>query len=163
MVEPKFNPGSLHTEPILLNFFWLCRVSITLSRLSLVVVIRGYSSLLHAGFSLQWLLLLWSPGTRQLGFRSCSTRAQQLCHPGSVVMAHRLRCSALCGIFPDQGLNQGPLQGQIDFYSLHLQGSPGVHILNQVSYGTYKIKKNIFRTILEKQKGNISLTGNHGT
>ena len=152
MVEPKFNPGSLHTEPILLNFFWLCRVTIALSGLSLVVVIRGYSSLLHAGFSLQWLLLLWSTGTRQLGFRSCSTRAQQLCHPGSVVMARRLRCSALCGIFPDQGLNQGLLQGQIDFYSLHLQGSPGVYILNQVSYGTYKILKKYLELYQKNRK-----------
>ena len=93
-------------------FFWLCRISNALSGLSLVVLIRGYSSLLHAGSSLQWLPL-WSTGTRHLGFRSCSTWAQQLCHTGSLVTAHRLRCSALCGIFPEQGWNQGPCMGRL--------------------------------------------------
>ena len=32
----------------------------------------GYSSLQCAGFSLWWLLLLWSTGSRCVGFRSCS-------------------------------------------------------------------------------------------
>ena len=31
----------------------------------------GYSSLRCAGFSLQWLLLLWSTGSRHVGFSSC--------------------------------------------------------------------------------------------
>ena len=35
--------------------------------LSLVVVRGGYSSLQCAGFSLQWLLLLWSTGSRRVG------------------------------------------------------------------------------------------------
>ena len=35
----------------------------------------GYSSLLHAGFSLQWLLLLQSTGPRCTDFRSCGTWA----------------------------------------------------------------------------------------
>ena len=34
------------------------------------------SSLLRAGFSLQWLLLLRSTGSRCVGFSSCGTRAQ---------------------------------------------------------------------------------------
>ena len=71
-------------------FFWLCRISNALSGLP-----------------------LWSTGTRHLGFRSCSTWAQQLCHTGSLVTAHRLRCSALCGIFPEQGWNQGPCMGRL--------------------------------------------------
>ena len=33
---------------------------------------------------------------------------------GSVVVAQRLSCSAACGIFPDQGLNQGPIHWQVD-------------------------------------------------
>ena len=33
------------------------------------------SSLLHAGFSLQWLLLLRSKGSRCMGFGSCGSRA----------------------------------------------------------------------------------------
>ena len=37
---------------------------------------RGYSSLQCAGFSLRWLLLLWSTGSRRTGFSSCGTWAQ---------------------------------------------------------------------------------------
>ena len=42
--------------------------------LSLVAASRGYS-LLCTGFSLQWLLLLWSTGSRHAGFSSCGSRA----------------------------------------------------------------------------------------
>ena len=35
----------------------------------------GYSSLRCAGFSLRWLLLLWSTGSRCVGFSSCGARA----------------------------------------------------------------------------------------
>ena len=37
---------------------------------------RGYSLLLCAGFSLRWLLLLQSMGSRHAGFSSCGTQAQ---------------------------------------------------------------------------------------
>ena len=57
---------------------------------SLVVASRGYSSLWCTGFSLRWLLLLWSTGSRCSGFSSCGTWAQQLWHAGSVVVARRL-------------------------------------------------------------------------
>ena len=33
---------------------------------------------------------------------------------GSVVVVHGLRCSVVCGIFPDQGLNPCPLYWQVD-------------------------------------------------
>ena len=39
--------------------------------LSLVAASRGYSSLRCAGFSLRWLLLLQSMGSRRAGFSSC--------------------------------------------------------------------------------------------
>ena len=42
----------------------------------LVAASRGYSSLQCRGFSLRWLLLLWSTGSRHAGFSSCGTRAQ---------------------------------------------------------------------------------------
>ena len=64
-------------------YFWLCWVFIAARRLSLVVENGGYSSLRCAGFSLRWLLLLWSTGSRCAGFSSCGTWA-------SVVMAHGL-------------------------------------------------------------------------
>ena len=43
---------------------------------SLVPESRGYSSLQCSGFSLRWLLLLWSTGSRHVGFSSYSTWAQ---------------------------------------------------------------------------------------
>ena len=62
--------------------FWLCLVFIAARGLSLVVVSRGCSSLQCAGFSegfsLRWLLLLQSTGSRRTGFSSCGTWAQQL-------------------------------------------------------------------------------------
>ena len=56
-------------------FIFGCLGSSLLRRLSLVVVSRGYSSLWREGFSLQWLLLLRSMGSRRAGFSSCGTRA----------------------------------------------------------------------------------------
>ena len=61
---------------ILFIYFWLSWVFVAARGLSLVVASRGYSSLWCAGFSLRWLLLLWSTGSRYMGFSSCSTWAQ---------------------------------------------------------------------------------------
>ena len=46
------------------------------ARASLVAVSQGYSSLWYAGFSLWWLLLLRSTGSRHAGFSSCGMWAQ---------------------------------------------------------------------------------------
>ena len=56
--------------------FWLRWFFVAMLRLSLVVASRGYSSLWCAGFSLWWLLLLWSMGSRRVGFSSCGMWAQ---------------------------------------------------------------------------------------
>ena len=56
--------------------FWLCWVFVAAHRLSLATGSRGYSSLRCEAFSLQWLLLLWSRGSRRVGFSSCGMRAQ---------------------------------------------------------------------------------------
>ena len=64
-------------------YFWLRwvfvaarRLSLVAARrLSLVAASRGYSSLWCAGFSLWWLLLLRSTGSRCTGFSSCSSQA----------------------------------------------------------------------------------------
>ena len=91
---------------------------------------QGYSLLPCAGFSLQWLLLLQSTGSRCVGFSRCGTQASVvvacgLQSAGSVVVARGLgsfcyrvvlQC-AVCGLlvvacgiqFPDQGSNLGPL------------------------------------------------------
>ena len=56
-------------------YFWLRWVFVAACRLSLVAVSRGYSSLQCTGFSLQWLLLLQSMGSRCVGFSSCGSRS----------------------------------------------------------------------------------------
>ena len=57
-------------------FFLLCWVFVAACGLSLAAASKGYSLLRCAGFSLQWLLLLRSMGSRHAGFSSCSTQAQ---------------------------------------------------------------------------------------
>ena len=90
---------------ILFIYFWPHCVFVAACGLSLVAVSGGYSSVQCTGFSLRWLLLLWSTGSRHKGFSICGVRA-------SVVVAHGLSCSAACGIFPDQGSNPCPLHWQ---------------------------------------------------
>ena len=70
-------------KKILFIYFWLHWVFIAARGLSLVAVRGGYSSLQCRGFSLRWLLLLRSTGSRHVGFSSCGSRA-------SVVVACRL-------------------------------------------------------------------------
>ena len=57
-------------------YFWLHWVFVAVHGLSLVVVRGGYSLLQCVGFSLWWLLLLRSTGSRRAGFSSCGMRAQ---------------------------------------------------------------------------------------
>ena len=66
---------------VYLFIYWLHLVFVVACRLSLVVGSEGYSSLRCVGFSLRWLLLLWSMGSRHVGFSSCGSRA-------SVVVVH---------------------------------------------------------------------------
>ena len=66
--------------------FWLHWVFAGTCRLSLVVVSGGYSLAVCKVFSLQWLLLLQSMGSRCMG---------------SGVVACGLSYSMACGIFPD--------------------------------------------------------------
>ena len=57
-------------------YLWLRWVFVAAHRLSLVAASGGSSSLRCAGFSLRWLLLLRSTGSKRAGFSSCGTRAQ---------------------------------------------------------------------------------------
>ena len=57
-------------------YLWLHRVFVAAHGLSLVVASGGYSSLRCVGFSLRWLLLLQSTGSRHAGFSNCGTRAR---------------------------------------------------------------------------------------
>ena len=77
----------------------------------------GRSSLRCAGLSLSRPLPLRGTGSR------CA---------GSVVVAHGPSCSAICGIFPDQGSNLCPLHWQADSQPLHHQGSPHLLLKSQL-------------------------------
>ena len=58
-------------------FIFACVGSLLLrAGFSLVAASGGYFSLRRAGFSLRWLLLLQSTGSRHTGFSSCGTQAQ---------------------------------------------------------------------------------------
>ena len=65
------------------------------------------------GFSLQWLLLLWSTGCICVG---SVVVARGLKSAGSVVVAHGLSCSVTCGIFLEQESNPCPLHWQADSF-----------------------------------------------
>ena len=78
--------------------------------LSQVAMSRGYCSLQCTGFSLQWLLLLQSMGSRHGGF-------SKLWCAGS-------SCPLVCGIFLDQISNPCHLHWQVDSYPMYHQGSP---------------------------------------
>ena len=70
----------------LINLFTICWAGSSLMQgISLPAVRGGDCSLQCTGFSLQWLLLLQSTGSRRAGFRSCSSWALEC---GSVVVAH---------------------------------------------------------------------------
>ena len=66
------------------------------------------------GFSLQWLLLLQSLGSRMHGLQGVV--APRLQSTGPIVVAHGLSRSAALGIFPDQGLNQVSCLGRRVLY-----------------------------------------------
>ena len=104
-------------------FLWLCWVFVAVRGLSLVAASGGHSSSRCAGLSLSRPLLL----------RSTSSRCA-----GSVVVAHGPSCSAVCGIFPDQGSNPCPLHWQADCQPLCHQGSPVMVIFMSKSKGLHK-------------------------
>ena len=69
-------------------YLWLHWVFIAVRSLSLAAVSGGYSSLRCVGFSLWWLLLLRSMGSRRAGFSSYGMRVQYLWHTGLVAPQH---------------------------------------------------------------------------
>ena len=57
-------------------YFWLRWVFVAARGLSLVAASGDYSLLRCVGFSLRWLLLLRSTGSRRAYFSTCGTQAQ---------------------------------------------------------------------------------------
>ena len=84
---------------ILFIYFWLCWVFVAARGLSLVAASGVSSSLRCAGFSLRWLLLLWSMGSRHTGFSSCRTQVQQLWLAGSRAQAQYLWHTGLVALW----------------------------------------------------------------
>ena len=97
---------------------------------------RGYSppgSSVHGILQekiLEWVAIPFSRGSSLLRDQTRSPALQAdslLFEPAeklSVVVVHRLSCSAACEIFPDQELNPCPLHWQVDSHPLYHQGSP---------------------------------------
>ena len=93
----------------IIYLFMSVLVFISVRGLSLVAASGGHPSSRCAGLSLSRPLLLQSTGSRRAG---------------SAIVAHGPSCSAVCGIFPDQGSNPCPLHWQVDSQPLRHQGSP---------------------------------------
>ena len=96
----------------------------------LVSVSRGGFSLLCMGFSLWLFLSLWSMDSLASvarGQSSCGSRALE---PRFNSVAHGLRISVACGIYPDEGSNLCLLHWQVDSLPLSHQGRPGFLFLD---------------------------------
>ena len=89
-LERSFTFFKINLFILLFVYFWLRWVFVAMCGLSLVAASGGYSSLWCVGFSLQWLLLLQSTGSRCAGFSSCGTWAQQLWLVGFRAQAQQL-------------------------------------------------------------------------
>ena len=90
-VNCMYFPGIIFLLIYLFIYFWLCWVFVAKHWLFLVAASGGCSSLRYMGFSLQWLLLLRSLGSRRAGVSSCGAQA-------SVVVAHGLQLFVACGL-----------------------------------------------------------------
>ena len=109
-------------------YFWLPRVFISVCRLSLVVVSRVYSLVAVCGLiavaSLVLLSLVLELGASVVAVCGFSIEAPRLRSTGSVVVAHRLSCSIVRGIFPDQRSNLCLLPWQVNYLPRSHQESP---------------------------------------
>ena len=110
-------------------FIWLCCVFF--AALAFLYLCRAGATLwlLCTGFSLRWLLLFQTTGSRahrlqQLQHMSSVAGAPGLESTGSVDVAHGLNWSAACEIFTDQGLNLCLWHWQAHSSSLSHQESP---------------------------------------
>ena len=101
----------------LIHWFWAV-LGLHCFGFSLVAVSEDYSLVAVRSFLLWWLLTR----VRQYLWYMASAAAAQ--RAGSVVVAHRLRCSTVSGIISDQGLNPCLLHWQADSLPLSHKGSP---------------------------------------
>ena len=113
-------------------YFWLRWVFVAGHGLSLVAS-GGYSPLRCVGFSLQWLLLLRSMGSRCVGFSSCGTGFSSC---GSWALERRLsscgaRAQLLCGMWDLPGLGLEPVSPAlaVRFLTTVPQGKPLIFLI----------------------------------
>ena len=90
---------SIPSLSYLFIFFGCVGSSLLPAGFSLVAASGGYSLLWCTGFSLWWLLLLQSMGSRHAGFSSCGTGAQQLWLAGCRVQAQQLQRTGLVALW----------------------------------------------------------------
>ena len=143
-------------------YFWLCWDFVLLHRLSLIAV-RGAT--LPCGAQTSYCSGFSCGGARALSIPVSVVAAPRLQSLGSVVVVHRLSCSAACGIFPDQESNLRPLHWQMDSHPLCHQGSPttcyyfqGIslrHVRYRASFITHKSQtsdqmKRVYHMWMEK-------------
>ena len=137
-------------------YFWLCWVFIAVCRISLPAASRGYSSLRCTGFSLQWLLLLQSTGSRHAGFSSCSTQVQQLWLMGSRAQAQQLWCMGLLlrGMWDLPGPRIEPMFPALAgrFLTTLPPGKSKIHVLSFIYSFSYYTFSSLQFTIIKKQQ-----------
>ena len=119
--QPRLLPG-FHIWAVTFFFFLLCWVFVAGPWLSLVA---GAGATLHCSGQASPCSGFSCCGAQALGTWTSVVVARGLQNAGSVVVAHRLSCSATCGIFPDQGSNPCPLHWQADSQPLCHQGILG--------------------------------------
>ena len=86
----------------LLVYFIGCAGLCCFAGFSLVGTNGGYSLLAAWALLIAVAFLLWSTGSRHMGFSSCAPRFQST---GSVVVLYSISSSMVCGVFLDQELN----------------------------------------------------------
>ena len=109
-------------------YFWLSRVFGAVQALVQLQRVRAALQLQWPGFSLQWLLFLWIQALRVHRLQQLRCEGSAVVVPrttgqstGSVVVAHGLSYSVVCGIFPDQGWNLCLLHQLVDSLPLSHQ------------------------------------------
>ena len=102
-------------------FFGCSGFSLIHAGFSVVAASEGYSSLHCMGFSLWWLLLLWSRGSKHASFSSCGSWALEhwLSSCGTWLSSFKA-----CGIFLARRWNPCLLHWQVHSSPLSHQGSP---------------------------------------
>ena len=115
---------------LLFIYFWLHWVCGTARGLPLVAASRGSSSLRCAGFSLRWLLLLQSMGSRHTGFSSCGSQAVE-----SRLSSCGSRAELLCGMWDLPGPGLEPVSPALEgrFLTTAPPGKPITRYFNHFS------------------------------